>query len=124
MQSRRLLAPILIVGVIVTVACTYMIALTYYGGDEPSKHAIFLYNVVFSLAIVCGVEADRKGRVDIGCYEYNAFLFFLWPFVLPVYLFRTRRWPGIVIALGVIVLSETPSLAGAITDVWLAASSA
>jgi len=98
-----------------------MVALTCYGG-EPSKGSIALYNIAFSFILVCGVDADRAGRQLGSSYDYRAFLFLLWPFILPVYLFKTRRWHGLALALGIVVLSEVPSVASVITYLWLAAS--
>jgi len=70
-----------------------------------------LYNFAFALILVYAVETDRRARSLAMPYEYNAFLFFLWPVALPVYLFQTRRWRGLAIGVGMLVLSEVPSLA-------------
>jgi len=87
-----------------------MIALARLGG-APSAASMMLYNFAFALILVYAVEADRRSRSLAMPYEYGAFLFFLWPIALPIYLFQTRRWRGLAIGLGMLVLSEVPSFA-------------
>jgi hypothetical protein len=86
------------------------VSLAYYGG-EPSVSAQRLYNATFSLLVACAVKADRRGREVGSSYEYGAFVFFLWPCNLPVYLFHTRRWLGLLKAAGVIALFFVPWVA-------------
>src|SRR5262249_35648826 len=121
MAQRRLRFAAQCLAIVVAVACAYMAVLEYFGG-EPSKPAILLYNITFALALVYVVEADRRGRAVTMPYEYGAYLFFLWPVALPAYLFQTRRWPGLAIAVGVLVLSEAPSLAAWVVYSCLASS--
>jgi hypothetical protein len=33
-------------------------------------------------------DANKRGRTL--CHDYGSFVFFLWPVVLPIYLFQTR----------------------------------
>ena len=53
-------------------------------GDMVSRLAISLIMASWVLA-----DAQKRGRQL--CYEFGAFVFFLWPVVVPVYLFQTRR---------------------------------
>jgi hypothetical protein len=98
-----------------------MATLTYYG-DEPSKGTTYLYNFAFSLVVACGVHADRRGRAVGTSYEYDAFVFFLWPYLLPVYLFQIRRWFGLLLAFTVFALYLVPWLAASIVYWWVTAS--
>jgi len=83
-------------------------------GKAPSESSMALYNVAFALILVYAVDADRRARRLAAPYEYNAFIFFFWPIALPVYLFQTRRWRGLVIGVGMLLLSEVPSIAAII----------
>lgn len=118
MEQRRMLAPSLAVGIILAFESVSMVMLTYYGG-ERSASAGWLYNAAFSLAIASGVNADRRGRAVGTAYEYDALVFFFWPFVLPVYLFKTRRWLGLIVAFGILLSFEAPSFAALLTYWWL-----
>jgi hypothetical protein len=53
-----------------------------------------------ALAVALWVLSDaRKRRLPL-CYDYDAFLFFAWPLVLPIYLVQTRGWRAIFAMLG------------------------
>lgn len=55
-----------------------------------------LLRVAFSVAITAWVMADvRKHRRDVP-YDYETFVFFAWPLVVPVHLWRTRRWRALL----------------------------
>src|SRR5437868_15414453 len=95
---------------VIALGCAYMIALARLG-KAPSEASMVLYNFAFALIVVYAVDGDRRERALAMPYEYNAFLFFLWPVALPIYLFQTRRWLGLTIGVGTLMLSEVPSLA-------------
>jgi hypothetical protein len=121
MAQTRLLAPILAIGVVVALASAHMAMLSYYG-EEPSNRITLLYNWAFAIIIASGVETDRHGRPVGDSYEYSAYIFFLWPYVLPVYLFQTRRWRGLAVAFAVMVLFLVPWLASLVPYFWLSSS--
>jgi len=118
MSRSRMLAPALCMATLLLAGCGYMITLTYLGGG-PSRHSVVLYNLTFAIIVVSGVEADRRTLGVSQPYEYKAFLFYLWPIALPVYLFQTRRWRGLLLACVVFLLSEVPSVAAAATYLYL-----
>ena len=123
MAHGRLIWLVAGVGLVLGVASTFTASLTYYGG-EPSKGSLMLYNMAFSFAVVIGVQTDRRARSFGASYESGAFMFFLWPVLLPVYLFQTRSWRGLVAAFGVFLLAEVPVLAAVASYYWLSASGA
>jgi len=41
------------------------------------------------------VEADALRRGREVAYDFDSLFFFLWPFVAPIYLFRTRGWDAL-----------------------------
>src|SRR4051794_6769649 len=59
------------------------------GGELPVRAAI-ASQVAMSLILGWWVEADARKRGRRLCYDYGSFVYFLWPVVVPVYLFRTR----------------------------------
>jgi hypothetical protein len=42
------------------------------------------------LVLVAWVINDSRKRHISLCFDYDTFMFFAWPFLLPLYLFRTR----------------------------------
>jgi hypothetical protein len=48
--------------------------------------------VALALIIASWVASDAKKRQKQLCYDYDSFIFFAWPIVVPVYLFKTRGW--------------------------------
>ena len=79
-------------------------------GIRFSDGTEWLYNAAYSFLVAWGVELDRKARGTPAPFEYSAFMFFLWWAMLPVYLFKTRRWRGLAAALAIVIASSVPSL--------------
>jgi hypothetical protein len=47
---------------------------------------------ILPLAIANWIMADARERRRALCYDYDAFQFWVWPFLAPVYLVQTRGW--------------------------------
>ena len=60
------------------------------GNEMFSKRADLVSRVAFPFVIASWVLADARKRGRCLCYDYEAFVFFAWPVVVPVYLFQTR----------------------------------
>ncbi len=59
-----------------------------------------LYNIGLSLSLAWWVYVDRRRQGYPAVFEFEAFVFFGWPLVVPYYLVRTRGWlRGAVISL-------------------------
>ena len=59
-----------------------------------------LYNAGLSLTLAWWVYVDRRKRHYAAVYEFEAFVFFAWPLVVPYYLIQTRGWrEGVVCCL-------------------------
>jgi len=43
-----------------------------------------------ALIMAAWVSADAQKQQRRLCYDYDSFVFFAWPIVVPIYLFRTR----------------------------------
>jgi len=59
-------------------------------GSGLPKRADLVSRAVLPLVIASWVMADARKRGRRLCYDYDSFVFFAWPVVLPVYLFQTR----------------------------------
>ncbi len=46
--------------------------------------------ITFPVLLMSWVYADAESRHRKLCYDYDTFLFFAWPLVVPCYLFQTR----------------------------------
>ena len=71
------------------------VAIGVVGGAGPgsamlSKRADVVSRVAFPLVIASWVTADARKRGRQLCYDFDSFVFFAWPVVVPVYLFQTR----------------------------------
>src|SRR5262245_56391589 len=100
-KTRTFAGPLVGLGVILALATIHQLALMLLGG-EASKQSGNLYNYSYSFLVAWGVELDRKATGMAAPFEYAAFMFFLWVVMLPIYLFRTRRWRGLAIAISVV----------------------
>src|SRR5258705_13187032 len=64
-------------------------AISSDGTDIP-KPADLAVSVALPLIIASWVLSDAQKRGRHLCYDFGSFVFFAWPFVVPVYLFQTR----------------------------------
>ena len=55
-----------------------------------SWSAVYVSKAALALMIAGWVTADARKRHWRDCYDHDSFVFFAWPIVAPVYLFRTR----------------------------------
>ncbi len=73
-----------------------MVASALYGfADEPSGLPGILgltAAYLFPAGIALWVRIDAARRRSRVPYDFDSFIFFLWPLAAPVYLFRTRGW--------------------------------
>jgi hypothetical protein len=55
-----------------------------------------LAGLLLSWSVALWVQADALRNKAVVAYDFDSLIFFLWPFVTPIYLFRTRRWDAII----------------------------
>ena len=67
-----------------------------------------LWGLSFQVVLAFWVRADRRSRTFNAPFEFDAFMFFAWPVVLPYYFYRTRGGLGLLAALGVYFLFFAP----------------
>ena len=95
-------------------ATTVMMAIeaawfTYVGADTP-RNTNQMWTFFFGVLVAWWVYSDRRAR-GIGMpYEFEAFVVFLWPIVLPYYLYRTRGWTGLLLGGGFWLLFLAPTV--------------
>jgi hypothetical protein len=85
-------------------------------GQQLSGDINQLWAIVFALLLAFWVHADRRNRAYAAPFEFDAFVVFLWPFVVPYYLYRTRGWHGWLKGAGVWLLFLAPALVWGIVD--------
>src|ERR1043165_6839937 len=60
------------------------------GAARMPMRADLASHFVFPLVMASWVTADARKRGRRLCYDYESFVFFAWPIVVPIYLFQTR----------------------------------
>ncbi len=113
MILSRSLFPLVLLTAILSVGSS-VIAL--HGMPVPKETEI-LQSLAFQFILVCWVRVDRLARGFRVPYEFDAFVFFAWPIVVPYYLYKTRGVRGLLFAVGIGALFLMPSLAAAVIKV-------
>jgi hypothetical protein len=88
-------------------------------GLVPSKSAEFICSFEFRIILVGWVFFDRQASEFSAPFEFDAFMFFAWIFVLPYYLLRTRGRRGLLLLAGIYGLAAIPYLAAPIAAAML-----
>ena len=68
----------------------------------------------FRLILGAWVYFDRRARSFSVPFEFDAFVFFAWPVVVPYYLYRSRGRRGLLLGAGIFCLYVAPALAEAV----------
>lgn len=84
-------------------------AMIYYG-EYASPEAGTVYTLGYILMLMWWVRGDRRARRFSAPFEFEAFVFFAWPVVLPAYLFSTRGWRAIPACIALAMLIFLPYL--------------
>jgi hypothetical protein len=109
-ESVKLLAaPLWGLTALLVIATSFCVLITMQGGEISNASATF-YNMAFGYLAAWGVELDRKALGISAPFEYSAFMFFFWLILLPFYLFQTRRWRGLVVAVAILFISSLPNI--------------
>ena len=64
-------------------------------GEYAPEESDYVYAFGFSLMLAWWVYVDRRQRRYAAPFEFEAFVFFAWIIVVPVYLIQTRRWKAL-----------------------------
>jgi hypothetical protein len=57
---------------------------------EASPRSDFASRLTFPFIMAWWVMSDAQKRGRKLCYDFDSFVFFVWPLVVPAYLFQTR----------------------------------
>lgn len=60
--------------------------------DDFPKRAELASGVALSLIMASWLTADARKHERKLPYDFDSFVYFAWPVILPVYLFQTRKW--------------------------------
>jgi hypothetical protein len=55
-----------------------------------SDHGLWLAEVTLPFLLAYWVVTDARRRNRTLCYDFDTFVFFAWPILIPIYLFQTR----------------------------------
>jgi hypothetical protein len=80
---------------------------------RPEATAL-LWSFEFQVLLAIWVRMDRRRRNVSLPFEFDAFVFFGWPVVVPYYLYRTRGMRGLIITLAIYTLFVAPAVISAI----------
>jgi hypothetical protein len=76
-----------------------------------------LWTLEFRLVLAWWVHIDRQIRGFSVPFEFDAFVFFAWPFIVPYYLYRTRGARGLLLVTGNYGLYLVPSISAQIARI-------
>ena len=109
-MTSRISAPLVFLNALVAIGIAFAIYTTYRGVDV-SERSNYLWTACFSYCVAWWIERDRKVKGFSAPFEYQAFVFFLWPFIAPYYFFKTRGWRGLALGLGLFLYACVPGAA-------------
>jgi hypothetical protein len=80
---------------------------------RPEATAV-LWALEFQMLLAIWVRMDRRRRNVSLPFEFDTFVFFGWPVVVPYYLYRTRGGRGLIVTAAVYTLYVIPEVISAI----------
>jgi hypothetical protein len=89
-----------------------------YRTNNPETTEL-LWTFEFRLLLTWWVHVDRRARAFDVPFEFDAFVFWVWPVVVPYYLYRSRGGRGLLLALGIWGLYRVPYWAGMLVHLVL-----
>ena len=111
----RLINPLSSMLLLVAVHLTYSVTMAAYG-EYASEAANYVFAFGFQLLLMWWVYVDRHRRRYPVPFEFEAFVFFAWPLVVPYYLFRTRGMRAAPLCIALAVVYLIPSLSALMVD--------
>jgi len=81
-----------------------------------SRETEQFWNLSIQTVLAFWVRADRRARHFNVPFEFDAFVFFFWPVVVPYYFCKTRGFRGLLLSLGVYALIFVPLAIAAVAD--------
>jgi hypothetical protein len=69
-----------------------MVLASNFSEDKFQITGELFASLAFPLVLTGWLLSDARRRGRQLCYDFDTFIFFAWPILLPVYLFQTRGW--------------------------------
>ncbi|WNO09149.1 hypothetical protein [Teredinibacter sp. KSP-S5-2] len=83
---------------------------------SPQTDALWMF--IFALLVAVWATKEPKQKEFSAPFEFGAFLYFVWPIVLPYYLVKTRGLEGVVLFFGFVALYYIPFISGLLAYVF------
>ena len=97
MSVFRTLVPLMVITAIFAVGLSFLAVHRF----DVAVTTRLLRSFEFALILALWVRADKQVRGYNAPFEFEAFVFFGWPVVVPYYLYRTRGWRGLALGAGI-----------------------
>ena len=107
------LIPLAVLSTIFTVGSSFAAV----HGLGVSRTTELLWGFEFRFILAWWVSVDRRIRGFDVPFEFDAFVFFIWPLLAPYYLYRTRGGRGLLIVTGIYIMYLTPDVAAQIARI-------
>lgn len=111
MSALRLL---LLLAILTAIYATGLSILGSHGYAARPEAAALLRGFEFQVLLAIWVRMDRRHRTLSLPFEFDAFVFFGWPVVVPYYLYRTRGGRGVMITVAIYSLYVAPEVVSTI----------
>jgi hypothetical protein len=85
---------------------------------QPPDQSRGLWTIIFGLILTWWVYADRVQRKFRLAFEFEYFVLFAWPIVVPYYLYRRLGRRGLLFGLGIWGLYVVPFVVAAFVFAW------
>src|SRR5262245_19746814 len=93
-----------------------VLALQHFNMPAESER---LWSLFTQLFLACWVYLDRRDRRLNLPFDFDAFVFFAWPLVLPYYLYKSRgAWRGILLMAFIFALIFVPGLVAPVSELY------
>lgn len=80
--------------------------------QDVSTTTDFLWMFVFALLVAVWTTKEPRFKEFCPPFEFGAFMYFLWPIILPYYLYKTRGSEGLILFVGFAALYYIPFMSG------------
>ena len=116
MSVWQFLIPLIVLATIFTVGRSF-VAIHNLGAPGAAE---LLWTFEFRLILAWWVRFDRQVRGFSVPFEFDAFVFFAWPVMVPYYLYQTRGRRGLFLATGIFGLQLMPYFTAQVVRMALA----
>ena len=113
MSALRLLLLLVILTAIYVIGLS---VLASHGLTARPETTAVLWALEFQVLLAIWVRMDRRHRNVSLPFEFDAFVFFGWPVVVPYYMYRTRGKRGVFVTAAIFTLYVAPVVFSAVVS--------